>query len=69
MAMATERKFSRFATSDRSLQTREIPEGGICLSAFLVISQTGHPERILMGTSIRADRGTTSGPSMPSGPR
>src|SRR5437899_7384215 len=49
MAMATERKFSRFATSDRTLQTREIPEGGICLSAFLVISQTGHPERILMG--------------------
>jgi len=49
MAMATERKFSRFATSDRSLQTREIPEGGICLSAFLVISQTGHPERVLMG--------------------
>src|SRR2546426_302449 len=49
MAMATERRFSRFATSDRSLQTREIPEGGICLSAFLVISQTGHPERVLMG--------------------
>src|SRR5437870_11881426 len=49
MAMATERKFSRFATSDRSLQTREIPEGGICLSAFLVISEPGHPERILMG--------------------
>src|SRR5437016_13565916 len=48
MAMATERKFSRFATSDRSMQTREIAEGGICLSAILVISQTGNPERVLM---------------------
>jgi ADP-ribose pyrophosphatase YjhB (NUDIX family) len=47
--MATERRFSRFATSDRPLQTREIPEGGICLSAFLVIGETRHPERVLMG--------------------
>jgi ADP-ribose pyrophosphatase YjhB (NUDIX family) len=47
--MATERKFSRFNPADRPVTTREIPEGGICLSAFLVISQTGHPDRILMG--------------------
>jgi len=47
--MATERKFCRFAATDRPVSTREIPEGGICLSAFLVIGQIGHPERVLMG--------------------
>lgn len=47
--MTTERKFCRFAATDRPLSTREIPEGGICLSAFLVISETGHQERVLMG--------------------
>src|SRR5438445_305876 len=44
MAMATERKFSRFATSDRSLQTREIPEGGICLSAFVDVNETSRDQ-------------------------
>lgn len=48
-AMATERKFTRFNPADRPVTTREIPEGGICLSAFLVIGEKGHPERILMG--------------------
>ncbi len=47
--MATERKFCRFGVADRPLTMREIPEGGICLSAFLVISETRHEERVLMG--------------------
>ena len=47
--MATERKFCRFNPADRPMTTREIPEGGICLSAFLVIGQTGDPKHILMG--------------------
>jgi len=47
--MVTERKFTRFNPADRPMTTREIPEGGICLSAFLVISEIGHPERVLMG--------------------
>lgn len=47
--MATERKFCRFNPADRPMTTREIPDGGICLSAFLVIGQKGRPERILMG--------------------
>ena len=47
--MPTDRKFCRFATSDRPLQTREIPEGGICLSAFIVLSESGHRDRVLMG--------------------
>ena len=47
--MTTERKFTRFGAAARPLTTHEIPEGGICLSAFLVINQVGHPERVLMG--------------------
>ena len=47
--MVTERKFARFNPADRPMTTREIPEGGICLSAFLVIGETGHPERVLLG--------------------
>lgn len=47
--MVTERRFCRFAAMDRPLSIREIHEGGICLSAFLVIGETGHEERVLMG--------------------
>jgi len=47
--MPTDRKFCRFASADRPLQTREIPEGGICLSAFVVLSESGHRDRVLMG--------------------
>src|SRR5256712_9665305 len=47
--MPTDRKFCRFAPTDRPLQTQEIPEGGICLSAFVVLSESGHRDRVLMG--------------------
>src|SRR2546423_15585036 len=47
--MATERKFRRFNPVGRPMATHEIPESGFCLSAFLVIGETGHPENILMG--------------------
>src|SRR5213083_1800693 len=47
--MATERKFTRFAPVDRPMTTREIPEGGFCLSTFLVIGRTGRPSQVLMG--------------------
>src|SRR5439155_21845238 len=49
LGMPTDRKFSRFAPPDRPLQTREIPEGGICLSAFVILSDSGHRDRVLMG--------------------
>ena len=32
-----------------SLTIKEIPSGGFCLSSFLVIRQSGSPEKILMG--------------------
>jgi len=47
--MATDRKFSRFGLADRPVTTREIPEGGFCLSAFLVISEPGKQGHVLMG--------------------
>ena len=47
--MATDRKFTRFSRTDRPLQIREVPEGGMCLSAFLVISRKGRPNEVLMG--------------------
>jgi ADP-ribose pyrophosphatase YjhB (NUDIX family) len=47
--MATERNFCRFSPADRPMTTHEIPEGGFCLSAFLVIRKTGDPDRVIMG--------------------
>lgn len=56
--MTTDRKFAGF-NSGRSLTTgkadlpefrmKEIPEGGFCLSAFVVISDEKNPKGVLMG--------------------
>jgi hypothetical protein len=32
-----------------SVTTREIPDGGLCLSSFLVISESSNPNTVLMG--------------------
>jgi hypothetical protein len=47
----TDRRFSRFSRSPEtaSFSITEIPEGGVCLSAFLIFTEVGHPTRILMG--------------------
>ena len=54
--MTTERKFARFSRSNPSpakdtdtITQHDIPNGGMCLSAFLVISERGTPGRILLG--------------------
>jgi ADP-ribose pyrophosphatase YjhB (NUDIX family) len=47
--MATERKFSHFKRDVAPPRMKEIPEGGFCLSVFLIISETGHPRHVLMG--------------------
>jgi ADP-ribose pyrophosphatase YjhB (NUDIX family) len=49
--MATERKFCRFSrTKDASgLVTGEIPEGGFCLSTFLLISKKSSRPNVLLG--------------------
>jgi ADP-ribose pyrophosphatase YjhB (NUDIX family) len=56
--MATNRQFCRFnkgrstATGemDRSnVTTKEIPDGGLCLSSFLVLSENSDPKSVLLG--------------------
>ncbi len=48
--MATDRRFCRFnKLGDVPFGMPEVPEGGLCLSAFLVLTEHGHPDRVLMG--------------------
>jgi len=49
--MATDRRFSRFSTSrdTAAFSITEIPAGGVCLSAFLIITEAGDPTKVLMG--------------------
>lgn len=49
--MTTDRRFCRFSKSPKTaaFSVTEIPKHGFCLSPFLVISESGHPARILMG--------------------
>jgi ADP-ribose pyrophosphatase YjhB (NUDIX family) len=48
--MTTERRFCRFnKLGDVPFGMSEVPEGGLCLSAFLLINERGNPSRVLMG--------------------
>ncbi len=48
--MTTDRRFCRFnKLGDVPFGMPEVPEGGLCLSAFLLIAEPGHPDRVLMG--------------------
>src|SRR2546427_10403315 len=47
--MATERLFLRVSSKQGPLRLSEIPEGGFCLSAFLVISNSRNPKEVLLG--------------------
>lgn len=48
--MTTDRRFCRFnKLGDVPFGMPEVPEGGLCLSAFLVLSEKGHPDHVLMG--------------------
>jgi ADP-ribose pyrophosphatase YjhB (NUDIX family) len=56
--MATNRKFCRFnkgasvslgVAGENPLGMSEVPDGGLCLSAFLVISDRQNPNTVLMG--------------------
>src|SRR5579864_6351287 len=56
--MVTERKFTRFnrgkststgAVDESPMSLKEIPSGGMCLSAFLVIGETKSKNNVLMG--------------------
>ena len=48
--MPTDRRFCRFyKPADTPFGMPEVPAGGLCLSVFLVITETGHGNRVLMG--------------------
>ncbi len=48
--MTTDRKFCRFyKPADTPFGMPEVPPAGLCLSAFLVITERGHANRVLMG--------------------
>jgi ADP-ribose pyrophosphatase YjhB (NUDIX family) len=56
--MTTERKFASFNKGESislgkvdnvPFRMKEIPDGGLCLSAFVVISKKGNPPEILLG--------------------
>ncbi len=48
--MTTDRRFCRFnKLGDVPFSMPEVPEGGLCLSAFLVLTEKGHPDRVLLG--------------------
>jgi len=56
--MTTDRRFARFNAGNSTvsgkpdagpLTMREIPEGGMCLSAFVVLTAAGSPSRVLLG--------------------
>jgi ADP-ribose pyrophosphatase YjhB (NUDIX family) len=45
-------RFARYRPTERSIQGRRfwsVPEGGVCLSAFLIIRPAGTPTKVLLG--------------------
>ena len=51
-ASSSRPRFARYRPSEREIQGRHfwaVPEGGICLSVFLVVSPAGDKERVLLG--------------------
>ena len=47
--MATERRFAAFSREAEPPRMDSIPEGGMCISAFVVISKRGEPGHVLLG--------------------
>ena len=47
--MPSDRLFTRFSTTSAPPRIDQIPEGGFCLSSFLIISKTGRPNELLLG--------------------
>jgi ADP-ribose pyrophosphatase YjhB (NUDIX family) len=47
--MTTTRKFAHFKRDVAPPRIKEIPEGGFCISAFVIISKRGDPNQVLMG--------------------
>jgi len=47
--MVTERRFAAFSKKAVPPRMRKMPEGGMCISAFVIISRRNDPGSVLMG--------------------
>ncbi len=48
--MTTDRHFARFSAAETdTVTTRKLPEGGMCLSSFVALTETGFSGRVLLG--------------------
>jgi ADP-ribose pyrophosphatase YjhB (NUDIX family) len=47
--VTTDRKFAAFSKQAVPPRMKNMPEGGMCISAFVIVSKRGEPERVLMG--------------------
>lgn len=47
--MTTNRRFAAFSKKAVPPRMNEIPEAGLCLSAFIVLSKKGSPNEVIMG--------------------
>ena len=49
--MTTDRRFCRFnkSASTAAFSVTEIPQDGLCFSAFLIVTEAGRPTNVLMG--------------------
>ena len=47
--MSTERQFTRFTRTSAPPRISEIPEGGFCLSSFVILNKNGRPNDVLLG--------------------
>src|SRR3989475_2353371 len=52
--MTTDRRFSRFSKSPATaaFSVTEIPGDGVCLSAFVIVTEAHDPRKVLMGKSV-----------------
>ena len=47
--MTTDRKFAAFSKEAVPPRMKKMPDGGMCISAFVIVSKRGDPGRVLMG--------------------
>jgi len=47
--VATDRKFAAFSKKAVPPRMKKMPDGGMCISAFVIVSKRGDPGRVLMG--------------------
>ncbi len=47
--MVTDRKFAAFSNKAVPPRMKKMPEGGMCISAFVIVSKRSDPESVLMG--------------------